>query len=223
MTPHAQPSAGRVRLAGALIALTGLASAAFFVPSIRATAAQVPRAGESLPAAPGLPDFDLIDQDGAAFTKKSLAGSVWIFDFIFTKCSGPCPVMNSRMAALARDLVGSSRVRLASISVDPEHDTPKVLTDFARMSGAPKGRWIFLTGTKPAVFALSREGFRLGVEENGPESAGKSLGSMPLLHSTRFALVDGRARIRGYYDGTEEDAVARLIADARRLSAEDAP
>ncbi|MBI4867179.1 MAG: SCO family protein [Candidatus Wallbacteria bacterium] len=179
------------------------------------------RAAERMPELSTLPEFSLVDQNGRKFTKKDMAGRTWIFDFVFTRCSGPCPLMAQRMADLQKRLTTSSSVRLATISVDPAHDTPERLASYAKSVGAQPDRWTFFTGVEKEIFSLSKEGFKLGVEKNGPDVKGTE--TMPLLHSTRLILVDGQARVRGYYDATEDAAVERLLADTVRVSAEGTP
>ena len=183
------------------------------------TAAPAVQADESqgLPVMTQLPEFFLIDHQGKPFTRRNLAGSAWIFDFIFTRCAGPCPVMTSKLGELQRKLADVSGLRLASVSVDPEHDTPAVLVAYGREAGADLARWSFLTGSKEGIFKLSRKGFLLGVEEEGNGGAGSA--APTTLHSTTFTLVDGQGYIRGYYDSGDREALGRLTADARALAA----
>ncbi len=101
-------------------------------------------------------------------------------------------------------------VRLVSISVDPEHDTPEVLDAYARRMGA-REHWLFLTGPRDAVAALLRDGFKVAFASDGPPAS-------PITHSDRFVLVDRQRRIRGYYHGKDAEDVARLVADARALA-----
>ncbi len=163
-----------------------------------------------------LPPFTFTDQDGHAFGSADLAGRAWIADFIFTHCAGVCPVMTSRMARLRRELPQS--IAFVSFTVDPKSDTPEVLARYARDFGGAAG-WRFLTGEQPGLYALATGGFKLEAFEvpAGDRQAG---GDGPFLHSSKFVLVDGARRIRGYYDSAEEAAVRRLAADARRVSGE---
>jgi protein SCO1/2 len=175
---------------------------------------------QALPVMTQLPEFFLIDHEGKPFTRRNLAGSAWIFDFIFTRCSGPCPVMTSKLGGLQRKLTSVSGLRLASVSVDPEHDTPAVLASYGREAGADLTRWTFLTGSKEGIFKLSRKGFLLGVEED--KTGGADSAVPTTLHSTTFTLVDAQGRIRGYYDSLDLEALVRLAADARSLAADPA-
>lgn len=154
-----------------------------------------------------VPDFTLTDQTGAAFSSATeLHGVDWIADFIYTTCPGPCPRMSSQMHEVQTALSAVDGVRLVSFTVDPAHDTPPVLADYAHRFGAKQGIWFFLTGPEDALHHLSRDAFMLG-DVNGS-----------LEHSTRFVLVDRRSRIRGFYLTSEPDAITRLIADIKSLA-----
>jgi protein SCO1/2 len=155
-----------------------------------------------------VPSFDLTNQNGQRFGSAQLAGKIWIADFIFTSCPGPCPMISSRMSELQKPL-RESDVHLVSISVDPEKDTPEVLRGYAEKLKAQPGRWDFLTGSKATIYDLSRNGFKLAPDENGDQG-------VP-VHSTRFVLVDRHGEIRGYYDALAPDGVTKVLADANHL------
>ena len=153
-----------------------------------------------------VPEFELVNQDGKNFGLRDLRGKIWIADFIYTTCPGPCPMISNRMAELQEPLKNTD-VHLVSVSVDPTKDTPPVLRGYAEKLGAEPGRWDFLTGPQSTIYNLSRDGFKLAVgEEKG----------VP-IHSTRMILVDRNGAIRGYYDAVEADAVTKLVADATHL------
>ena len=126
--------------------------------------------------------------------------------------------MTTAMAELQTELTeqGMDEVRLVSISVDPERDTPAVLSTFANGYGADPNRWYFLTGEGKALQELANKGFHLSAATGGGSDE-------PIIHSNRFVLVDRRGRIRGYYDGTEEAAVKQLRQDLKRLYAHHEP
>ena len=152
-----------------------------------------------------LPEFQLTTQDGLPFGLADLKDKVWIADFIFTRCPGPCPRMTAQMAELQRELAGAPDLRLVSFSVDPEFDTPAVLSEYAGRFHANTKQWVFLTGDKKRIHALAKSGFLVGGVED------------VTLHTTRFVLVDRQARVRGYYDSTDEESLRRLLKDARSL------
>jgi cytochrome oxidase Cu insertion factor (SCO1/SenC/PrrC family) len=116
-----------------------------------------------LPVYGSVPDFTLIDQNGRPLQKAELAGKIWIANFIFANCPDECPLMTAEMARLQADLADVLELRLVSITVDPEHDTPLILSQYAARFQADPERWFFLTGDKGTIYRLAREGFRLGV------------------------------------------------------------
>jgi len=165
-----------------------------------------------LPDYGALPGFLLTDHRRQPISLEQLSGSVWIANFIFTRCAGQCPMMSAQLAALQRSLTDAPDVQFVSFTVDPEHDTPETLADYATHYAANAHRWRLVTGPKEALYALARAGFRLGVGEDGSAVE-------PITHSVRFVLVDRAGRIRGYYDATDAEAMRRLEQDARRLLA----
>lgn len=166
-------------------------------------------ANRPLPSHGSVPSFQLVNQNNQSFGSTQLAGKIWIADFIFTSCPGPCPMISSRMSELQKPLQNSD-VHLVSFSVDPEKDTPEVLRGYAQKLKAQPGRWDFLTGSKPAIYDLSKNGFKLAVSESSDDA------DIP-VHSTRLVLVDRRGEIRGYYDALAPDAVTKVLADASHL------
>lgn len=156
-----------------------------------------------------VPQFELINQEGRRFGFAQLKGKIWIADFIFTMCPGPCPMISSRMSELQKPLENTD-VHLVSVSVDPEHDTPEILRGYAKKLQAQPQRWDFLTGSKEAIYDLSRNGFKLAIADSSAEAGTP-------VHSTRMILVDRRGEIRGYYDALAPDAVTKLLADTNHL------
>src|SRR5262249_45197921 len=167
---------------------------------------------EPLPVLGTVPAFSLTDRHGTTVTADDLSGHVWVADFVFTRCPDICPVLSARMAQLQEPLAtGDDPVRLVSISVDPTHDTPEVLTTYAdRYHAGPN--WLFLTGARDAIASLLRDGFRVAFSDAGPAAS-------PITHSNRFVLVDRQRRVRGYYQASDQADLDRLVADARTLRA----
>jgi cytochrome oxidase Cu insertion factor (SCO1/SenC/PrrC family) len=175
---------------------------------------------EPLPVLGTIPDFTLTDQAGRTVGREDLLGAPWVGDLVFTRCVLACPLMSTKMAALDRDLplaagtAGGPAARLVSISVDPEHDQPAVLAAYAERYRA-SDRWLFLTGDRDEIYRLAGEGMHLGFDPNPP--------LVPLqegdniYHSTRFVLVDGLGRVRGYYDSESSEELEVLRGDLERL------
>ncbi len=186
------------------------------------------RPGEALDVFGSVPDFSLIERSGRKMGRSDLAGRVWITNFIYTHCPDTCPLQTAQMAKLQADFAEEKALRLVSITVDPERDTVLVLSQYAKRYGADPERWLFLTGEKSTIYRLALEGFRLSVVD--PAEGVKSWFFGPItvlahhgetgkqfIHSSRFVLVDRQARIRGYYQSAEEDALQRLRRDVRIL------
>ena len=156
-----------------------------------------------------VPQFQLTNQEGRPFGSAELKGKIWIADFIFTMCPGPCPMISSRMSELQKPLQNTD-VHLVSVSVDPDHDTPAILRGYAEKLQAQPQRWDFLTGSKSAIYDLSRDGFKLAIADGSSETGTP-------VHSTRLILVDRHGEIRGYYDALAPDAITKLLADTNHL------
>jgi protein SCO1 len=162
----------------------------------------------SLPSYGVVPDFSLTDQSGRAFrSEQALDGNIWVANFIFTNCSGPCPRMTSQFRKLRDDVKDSPHLRMVSFTIDPARDTPEALATYAKNFGANPDKWYFLTGTQKDLHHLSRDVFMLGNIDG------------TLEHSTRFVLVDAKSRIRGFYDSSDAESMAKLNKDLQSLLA----
>lgn len=164
-------------------------------------------------ASRALPNFSLtaVTVDGTSpFELATMRGRAYVVDFIYTRCAGPCPMLSANMAGLQKRLPKS--VGLLSLTVDPDHDSPEVLTVYANKFGADPQRWFFLTGEKTQLIRFVRDGFLLPVVEDSAALPGERF-----AHSTKFVLVDADARVRGWYDGDDEASLAKLVSDAGRL------
>ena len=157
------------------------------------------------------PRFDLIRQDGNRFQDTDLLGKLWGGDFIFTSCASTCPIMTRQMQVLAESVPASYGIQFVSFSVDPERDTPEAFTQYAQDYGIDTTNWHFLTGEKQPLRDLVLRGFHLSVQDASREDL--LAGAEAVIHSTRFVVVDGEGVIRGYYDGTDEEAMQQLIND----------
>lgn len=155
-----------------------------------------------LPVYGTLGGFRLIEKDGRPFTRDLLNGSVWVANFMFTRCQGQCPAMSLKMSSLQGLL--PARIRLVSFSVDPQTDTPAVLSEYAKTYHAKQGKWFFVTGGSDEIKRLLSD-FHLSNSED------------PALHSLRFVLLDARGNVRGYYDSSEAQSIENLVADSKML------
>jgi protein SCO1/2 len=155
-----------------------------------------------------IPHFELTAQDGRRFDSQALAGKIWVADFIYTTCPGPCPRMTSQMREVQDAVAKLPDVRIISFTVDPKQDTPPVLTAYAKLHGASPAVWSFLTGPVDTLQMLDRDAFKLGNIDG------------TMQHSTRFVVVDRQGQIRGYYDTSEAKAIQKVISDVNALERE---
>ncbi len=164
-----------------------------------------------------LPAFSLIDQRGARFDAASLAGKAWVADFIFTTCKQSCPRLTARMTQL-RALVAKKRgtkdlgVRFVSFSVDPENDTPEVLSAYAAKVNADPASWSFVTGPSEDVQQTIVKGFKVTAQR-----IDKGAGEYDVLHGNWFVVGDGAGLIRGYYSTDTDDDIDVIARDVLRV------
>jgi protein SCO1/2 len=157
-----------------------------------------------------VPNFVLTDQQGRSVSDRDLRGSVWVANFIFTRCPSACPLLTAKFKALQAKLDTRPDLRFVSISVDPEHDTPQVLAAYAARFGADPARWRFLTGPLADIERTVVQGFKIHVGAPTPNALDPSL--IDIMHGEHFVLVDRDGAIRGYYRADDE-GLAALRAD----------
>ena len=155
----------------------------------------------------------MIERSGHGVGLKDLRGKIWIADFIYTTCTDTCPLQSAELAKLQEQLGDRKDLKLVSFTVDPDRDTPQILSGYAERFHADADRWLFLTGSKEQISRLIQEGFRLSAT---PALNGGAAGDV-ILHSPRFVLVDKQAQIRGYYDSRDAAALKRLRQDITKL------
>ena len=165
---------------------------------------------KELPEIGNIPQFEFTNSDGNIVTLDNLKGKVWVADFIFTTCTMACPMMTGNMNIVHKKFKKNDNVRLVSISVYPEFDTPEVLKNYASQYDADTEKWLFLTGKEDAVKDIIRDGFKIGDYED------------IIFHSEKFALVDKKGIIRAYYNGMKSEDMKQLKKDIDVLLKQDA-
>ena len=168
---------------------------------------------QALPDLGQLPAFSLVDQSGRPVSAEALRGKVWVAAFFFTRCPSICPRITRRMRALqiaARDRAPA--LSLLSFSVDPEHDTPAVLSAYAQRFDADLRTWSFVTGDIEVVKRTVTDGFKLALDGKADPSAENG----GIIHGSHLVLVDRALTIRGYYRSEDEQELSRLLIDAAR-------
>ena len=162
------------------------------------------------------PQFKLTNQDNKTITNANYNGKVYVLEFFFSKCPSICPKMNKNLVAIQNHFFGNPNFGIASITIDPQNDTPQVLKEHADLLGAKSSNWHFLTGDKKYIYELANKGFNLYAGENSKVSGG-------FEHSGFFALIDKQGNIRCrkdeygnptlYYEGLEAKGVQTLQQD----------
>lgn len=175
--------------------------------------------GELIKIGPA-PKFELINQDSKKVTNETYKGKVYVLEFFFTTCPTICPKMNESMLLIEKKFFGNPNFGIVSITIDPEHDTAKVLKEHANLLGVKSTNWNFLTGDKAYIFNLANKGFNLYAGENKKVAGG-------FEHSGLFALIDKNGNIRCrndefgnpilYYDGLDKMGVRNLQQDINIL------
>ncbi|HEY2594757.1 MAG TPA: SCO family protein [Chloroflexota bacterium] len=165
------------------------------------------------------PSFNLTDQSGATFSSQSLAGHVTLLDFIYTNCTDACPIMSATFQdaarKLAQDNLLGSKVMLVSLSVDPVHDIPPVMADYAQEFKADPNSWKMLTGDFDSVYDVIT-GFKVATRPPRPAADSPAPGGTELTHTTAVMLIDPQLQVRAILDGTNASA-DDLISAAKRL------
>jgi len=162
------------------------------------------------------PKFELINQNNIKISNKNYLGKVYVLEFFFATCPSICPIMNKNMVTLQNKYFGNPNFGIASITIDPEHDTPTVLKEHAKNLGANSSNWHFLSGDKNYIYDLANKGFNLYAGENSKVNGG-------FEHSGLFALIDKNGMIRCrkdeygnpilYYDGLEKEGIKAIQQD----------
>ena len=156
-----------------------------------------------------VPSFRFTDQDGKVFTEKNLDGKIYVTEFFFTTCQSICPVMNRNLGRLYEQFRDEPRLHFLSHTVDPETDSAHVLKQYAGDHGVNDSRWTFVTGEKSDLYAMARRGYLLDNSKADPHD--------DFVHTQKFALVDSRRHLRGFYDGTDSLEIIRLKQDIHQL------
>lgn len=166
------------------------------------------------------PKFELVNQNNEKITNETYKGKVYVLEFFFTTCPSICPKMNQSMLLIEKKFFGNPNFGIVSITIDPNHDTPKVLKDHASLLGVRSKNWNFLTGDREYIFNLANKGFNLYAAANSKVDGG-------FEHSGMFALIDKDGNIRCrrddfgnpilYYDGLEKKGVRDIQQDINVL------
>lgn len=157
--------------------------------------------------------FSMTNQNGNRITERDYLGKIYVADFFFTTCPSICPKMTANMGQLQNEFLQDPLVKFLSYSVTPQIDSVAQLKKYALEKGVVDSKWNLVTGDKKEIYTLARKSY-LAVKEDG------DAGPYDMIHTENFILVDPEQRIRGFYDGTDLEAMQSLIADISILKEE---
>lgn len=178
-----------------------------------------------------VPEFEFINQDGDTITDKDYLGKVYVIEYFFTTCPSICPIMNENLISVQNEVDDDKNFGIVSITIDPKHDTPEVLKEYAKNYGVTNPNWNFLTGDRNKIYEMANSGFGIFADEDETVPGG-------FAHSGLFALIDKEGYVRSrldkfgnpiiYYrgsvernksvvEGEEEPEIDILIEDINKL------
>ena len=158
-------------------------------------------------------DFSLVNQNGEKVTNENYRDKIYIADFFFTTCQGICPIMKENMIILQDKYKDDNQVYLLSHTVTPEIDTKEVLKKYSLEKGVIDSKWNLVTGDKKQIYNLARKSYLVAEDIEKSEL-------FEMIHTENFVLVDPERRIRGFYDGTDQESMNALIYDIKVLKKE---
>jgi protein SCO1/2 len=156
-----------------------------------------------------IPAFRFVDQDSTVIDTNTVKGKIYVVDFFFTHCPSICPKMKAEMHKVYEKYKDNKDVLILSHSIDPARDSVSVLKRYADKLNLNNGKWHFLTGDKDSLYAIADHYLESAKEDK--DAAGG------FIHDGNFILVDRQRRVRGYYDGTKDESVEKLLADIESL------
>jgi protein SCO1/2 len=157
-------------------------------------------------------DFSLINQNGETITQNDYSNKIYVADFFFTTCQTICPIMTGHMLEIQEKLIDDPSIMLLSHSVTPEIDSVAQLKKYAVEKGVNDEKWNLVTGDKKQIYTLARKSYLAAKDSPYDE--------FDLIHTENFILVDTKKRIRGFYDGTDPQAIETLLEDIKILKEE---
>lgn len=158
-------------------------------------------------------DFSLTNQNGKTITQNDYKDKIYVADFFFTTCQTICPIMTDNMVKIQKELEGDTEVLLLSHTVTPEIDSVAQLKKYALEKGVNDAKWNLVTGDKKEIYDLARKSYLAAKDVPFQEN--------DLVHTENFVLIDKKKRIRGFYDGTNAEAIEKLLEDIQILKRED--
>ncbi|TCC93310.1 SCO family protein [Pedobacter frigiditerrae] len=160
-------------------------------------------------------DFKLVNQKADTLTWENYKGKIVLLNLFYTNGPGGINFANKAMSTFANVYEKNTMIHFIGLSIDPEHDKPAILGEYAKNISANAGKWDLLTGDSIQVNKLIKNGLLLDalkVIENGKAK---------FTFSNMFVLLDSQHRIRGYYEATNQEALSKLDDEVKVLVAEE--
>lgn len=157
-----------------------------------------------------IPAFRFLNQDSTVVTNKNFDNSIYVADFFFTSCPTICPTMHRNLMKVYKKFKGNKEVKLLSHTIDVKYDLPSRMKSYATKLGVEGTQWEFLWGSRDSIYNLAEKNYLVAVKEDKNEPGG-------YIHQGYLILVDKQKRVRGAYDGTQEDQVKQLMEDMDTL------
>lgn len=155
-------------------------------------------------------DFSLTNQNGETVTQENFKNKIYIADFFFTTCPTICPIMTDHMRDIQKEIINDNNIMLLSHSVTPKIDSVAQLKRYALKKGVNDKKWHLVTGDKKQIYELARKSY-LAVKTDGNGD------QYDMIHTENFMLIDKERQIRGFYDGTDPEAIKTLLEDLETL------
>lgn len=157
-------------------------------------------------------DFSLTNQNGKTITQEDYKNKIYVADFFFTTCGTICPIMTDHMRDIQKEILNDDEIMLLSHSVTPKIDTVAQLKRYARRKGVNDAKWNLVTGNKKHIYDLARKSYMAVKDGNYDDYS--------MIHTENFMLIDKKRQIRGFYDGTDPEAISQLLKDIKKLKKE---
>ena len=154
-------------------------------------------------------DFTLTNQNGEKITQENYKDKIYVADFFFTTCQDICPIMTKNMYKLQQELKNDKEILFLSHTVIPEIDNVERLKEYAVVNNVDDSKWNLVTGDKRQIYELARKSY-LAVEDSEFEK-------YDMIHTENFMLIDKEKQIRGFYDGTNDKEIEKLLSDIQIL------
>jgi len=156
-------------------------------------------------------NYSFVSQEGKIITQKDFENTIYIADFFFIKCPGICKDMAAQMRRVYKAYETNPNVKILSHTVDPQDDSVVALMEYAKIQGVKNhNKWIMVTGSKKELYDMARDGYYSTATQGDG-------GADDFVHTERFVLVDKQKHIRGFYDGTNENEVNKMMFDMDKL------